>query len=140
MASVTVLEEPTEAPEDYTKVTFPFDTRCGGDTRARLFATDGKVVLGCTIYGEGECEYFGQALEWNADGRFGSNGESYPSMDLPPPPARAAEMVEALDLELTAARTRLADYPDAPAEWRDRDEATITRLEQRRDRLLGLAA
>lgn len=129
-----------DAPEDYTKVDFPFDTLCGGDTKARLFATDGNIVLGCTVYGDGEREHFGQALAWNPDGTFGSQGESYPTMDLPPPPARAAEMVASIDIELGATRTRLDQYPDAPVEWRARDEATIKRLEARRARLLGQPA
>jgi hypothetical protein len=127
-------------PEDYTQVTFPYDTLLGGDTKARLLATDGRLVIGCTVYGEGERESFGQALSWNADGTFGQEGRSYPTMDLPPPPARAAEMVAVVDDELAAARDRLAKYPDAPAEWLDRDKSTIAQLEARRARLLGIAA
>lgn len=134
----TVATKPI--PEDYTKVEFPYDTLCGGDTRARLFATDGNIVIGCIVYGEGEREYYGQALSWNPDGTFGSQGQSYPTMDLPPPPARAAEMVASLEAELQAAQERLAAYPDAPAEWLDRDKSTITRLTSRRSKLLGIAA
>lgn len=127
-------------PEDYTKVAFPFDTLCGGDTRARLFATDGTIVIGCTVYGSAENERFSQALAWNADGSFGSNGESYPSMDLPPPPARAQEMVAKIDADLASAQARLSSYPDAPAEWRGRDESLIASLSRRRTVLLGEAA
>lgn len=127
-------------PEDYTKVSFPFDTLCGGDTRARLLATDGHKVVGVLLYGEGEREYFGQALEWNPDGRFGSNGESYPTMDLPPPPARAASMAEEIDAKLAVIQQRLAANPDAPEEWRGRDEREVTMLTARRNKLLGVKA
>lgn len=129
-----------EHPEDYTKLSFPYDTVCGGDTRARLFATDGNIVVGCLVYGGEGHEYFGQALTWNPDGTFGSQGGSYPTMDLPPPPARAAEMVVSIDSQLEAAQARLDKYPDAPTEWRERDERAIASLTTRRTKLLGLAA
>lgn len=127
-------------PEDYTKVQFPYDTLCGGDTRARLLATDGNIVVGVLIYGSGEHEHFGQALAWNADGSFGSQGESYPKMDLPPPPARAQEMVAKIDVDMAAAQSRLSEFPDAPAEWRSRDENAIIALGKRREKILGVAA
>jgi hypothetical protein len=128
--------------DDYTKATFPFETTFGDDhQKVRLYAAFGERVVGASYYTyehDGEVtESLGQVLDWNGQGKFGSPGTSYPSMDLAPPPAKMAERVAELQQIVAEVQARLDSNPDAPTEWRSVDEKRITDLERVIARLTG---
>lgn len=122
--------------DDYTKAEFPLDLHWpNGNSRVRLYGTIGKRVIGAsfrTYEVDGEiCEDFGQSLDWDGQGLFGSNADQYPTMHLPLPPAMRESRVTALQDEIDAARDRLNSFPDAPPEWRAADERKIASNEEK---------
>lgn len=118
--------------DDYTKAEFPLDLVWkNGGCMVRLYGVIGKRVIGAsfrTYQVDGETfEDFGQSLDWDGQGIFGSDPIAYASMHLPPPPAKIAEKVAELQDRIASAQGRLDGMPDAPQEWRSIDERMIER-------------
>lgn len=129
-----------ELLDDYTKATFPYEVKWDDDGGlVRLYAAFGDRVVGASYWvternGE-RVESLRQALDWNGQGKFGTPDVSYPSMDLPPPPAKVGEHIARIELEIAEAEARLAANPDAPEAWRSVDERTVSKLRTSIDRL-----
>ena len=120
--------------DDYTKATFPLELKWGGCGKVRLLAAFDDKVVGVSYWTyenpDGTVtETLSQVLDWDGQGRFA--GGAHPSMDLPPPPALVAGRVAEMRDEIAAIQKRLDAYPDAPPEWRSKDEANIRHLERR---------
>jgi len=131
--------------DDYTKASFPYETTFGDDhQKVRLYAAFGDRVVGVSYYTyerDGEVsESLGQVLDWSGQGKFGSSTDSYPQMDLAPPPAKVAERVADLQKIVAEIQARLDSNPDAPTEWRNLDERRVAGLGRVIARLTGSAA
>jgi len=124
----------TDLLENYSHATFPMEVQWG-DSRVRLmagFPRHGKhgTVVGFSynVDSEGN-EYVSQHLDWDGLGRFAEGLHS--SMDLPPPPAIVDDSVQRLLAQMTIIKDRLSAFPDAPDEWRARDEQEIRAIERK---------
>ncbi len=129
----------TDLLDDYTKAEFPLDMpwRYG---RVRLYEAFGdKVVGACFVVStdlEGrEVLNPQQSIIWNGQGIYAEG--RHPEMNLPPPPAKIAENITAMQEQIEAAQARLDAMPDAPPEWRGVDERLIAHNEAAIEKLRG---
>jgi len=131
----------SELLDDYTKATFPMELTWSGCGKVRLLAAFQNRVVGVsygTFERDGETvEYLSQVLDWDGQGKFGTGDNSYPDMDLPPPPAKQAECIAAWEEEIAQCEGRLKGMPDAPQEWRRIDESRIAHLRAKITELIG---
>lgn len=132
----------TELLDDYTEATFPYEVKWDGSGgKVRLYAAFGNRVVGVSYYTyehDGETvESLGQVLNWDGQGKFGPDGTSYPTMDLPPPPAKLAETVAQWQAVIAETQARLDANPHAPDEWRNADERRVKSLRDKIAELTG---
>lgn len=128
-----------ELLDDYTKATFPLELPWGDHGKVRLLAAFENGVIGAS-YGTYERdgvtrETISQAIIWDGQGLFAEG--QYEGMNLPPPPAKVAEKIAALEDEMASAQGRLDGMPDAPAEWRGVDERRIAAIIRQLSKLRG---
>lgn len=126
--------------DDYTKAEFPYEIpNWNGYGMVRLYGAfdNGRVVGASYWISENEdgsqTEYLSQVLDWDGQGIF-SRGQ-FDSMNLPPPPAKAAGRVKEISAQIAELEDRLSANPDAPVEWRSVDEAKIKSLREELSRL-----
>lgn len=124
----------------YADVTFPFETEfAAGDGKVRLYGVMQSQVFGVSYYPDtGHGEALGQPLNWDLQGKFGQAGQSYPTMDLMPPPGAAMAEYCKIQDQIAEAQTRLDDNLGAPAEWRAVDERRVAALRDKASKLEGV--
>lgn len=132
-----------ELLDDYTKATFPLELEWGGAGKVRLLAAFGDKVVGASYWSQENpdgtvTETLSQVLDWDGRGMFAEG--AHPSMDLPPPPAIVGDRIAELRDKIASIRERLDAHPDAPTEWRSRDEEEVRFLERKIAELEGKVA
>lgn len=121
--------------DNYAHANFPMEVQWGGSGKVRLVAgfpkqgECGKVVgFSYHVDSDGN-EFLSQAIDWDGLGKFAKG--RHPGMDLVPPPALVDEEVQSLTSRIAEIRARLDANPDAPKEWRARDEHHIGELDRK---------